>query len=309
MISLEFILNLKAWITERNASNGAAHGPTEMKVLWSLLGSRGHRLMESRVVKELPSDIWHHLLLSSLNQKKRGRKVRSRLQKMSPCMSHYVRYFVIYLYIYIFLNNRRRSMATQQGYVRELWVELFLKHDDSWSNHLMWPDIMCTLSADFFCWTKAFSGLIQQNKTQWHSELSPAAYFLQFSEAQPEYQIPKIMPQVSTCWFAFADWDFEERFLHNKVSTGNWAKFDKLCWKHMSAAIPICSLKQSVILSSVLQQLCCLSINSVTNDNSTNVWNTIADCLCAAQRQFWGPVFFFFLPRKWINTAAPLLDG
>lgn len=148
----------------------------------------------------------------------------------------------IYLYIYIFKINRRRSMATQQGYVRELWVDFFLKHDDSWSNHLMWPDIMCTLSADFFVGPKHPSGLIQQNKTQWHSELSPAAYFLQFSEAQPEYQIPKIMPQVSTCWFAFADWDFEERFLHNKVSTGNWAKFDKLCWKHMSVAIPVCSL-------------------------------------------------------------------
>lgn len=57
----------------------------------------------------------------------------------------YVLYSVIYLFIY---NNQRRSMATQQGYVRELWVELFMKHDDSWLNHLMWPDIMCTLTAD-----------------------------------------------------------------------------------------------------------------------------------------------------------------
>lgn len=83
---------------------------------------------------------------------------------MTCRMSHCVRYFVIYLYIFL-KNNRRRSMATQQRYVRELWVELFLKHDDSWSNNLMWPDIMCTLSADFFCWTKAsfWFNLTEQN--------------------------------------------------------------------------------------------------------------------------------------------------
>lgn len=52
-----------------------------------------------RVVKELPSDIWHHLLLSSLNQKRRGREASSRLQRMSLCVLHMCFIlFVIYLF-------------------------------------------------------------------------------------------------------------------------------------------------------------------------------------------------------------------
>lgn len=107
----------------------------------------------------------------------------------------------------------------------ETWWFMVKSPDVTWYNvHInRWP----------FVGTNHPSGLIQHNQTQWHSKLSPAAYFLQFSEAQPEYQIPEILPQVSTCWFAFAHWDFEECFLHNKASTANWAKFDKREWKAM----------------------------------------------------------------------------
>lgn len=148
-------------------------------------------------------------------------------------------------------------MATLQGCVRELWVGLFLKRNGPWLDQLTWPDrhvhiIRCLFSGG----ANHHSGSIQRKKSAVaQRELSPTAHVPQFSEAQPKYQIPKTLPQVPTCWFAFADWEFEQRFPAQQ--SVNWELgLMRQAWvespvdgRQMSAAIPVCSREQSVILS------------------------------------------------------------
>lgn len=54
---------------------------------------------ELGVVKELPSDIWHHLLLSSLNQKERGAKSQVTFTENVTVRVAYVLYSVSSLFI------------------------------------------------------------------------------------------------------------------------------------------------------------------------------------------------------------------
>lgn len=153
----------------------------------------------------------------------------------------------------------------------------------------MRADTICTSCADVFDGTKPSFWFNPTEQNAAAQRAVPRSLLSAFSEAQPEYQIPEMLPQVSTCRFAFADWDFEERFPPNKESNGNWAKVDKHEWKamlktHVSCHPRLLSLTVSNLVP-VLQQICCLSINSVRNDNSTNVFNT-THCLCVAQREF-----------------------
>lgn len=63
---------------------------------------------ELRVVKELPSGIWHHLLFSSLNQKKRAKSQAMSAENVTVHVA-YLLYSVIYFFLIIEKDPWQRS--------------------------------------------------------------------------------------------------------------------------------------------------------------------------------------------------------